>query len=181
MVARANNHVTYPCRFMLVSAANPCRCGYLADAERACARVPICGQDYLGKISGPLMDRFDLRVEVPPVSMTDLTLSDDGETSETIAKRVAAARQIQRSRFQDHPDMRQNADVEGKHLEEIATPDSEGAAMLNTAADKFKLSARGYHRILRVARTIADLAGSDTVEKPHVAEAISYRLVSGAP
>jgi len=181
MVARANNHVTYPCRFMLISAANPCRCGYLADAERACARVPVCGQDYLGKISGPLMDRFDLRVEVPPVSMTDLTLPDDGETSETIAARVATARRVQSARFKDHADLRQNADAEGSQLEEIATPSSEGAELLNTAADRFKLSARGYHRILRVARTIADLAGSNGVEKPHVAEAISYRLVSAAP
>lgn len=181
MVARANNHVTYPCRFMLISAANPCRCGYMADASRACARVPLCGQDYLGKISGPLMDRFDLRVDVPPVSMTDLTLPDTGDSSFTIAERVAAARKIQRVRFQDHTDLRQNADVEGTILQEIATPDPEGAAMLEKAADRFQISARGYHRILRVARTIADLAGSDRVRLPHVAEAISYRLGSGAP
>lgn len=181
MVARANNHVTYPCRFMLVSAANPCRCGYLADAERACARVPVCGQDYLGKISGPLMDRFDLRIEVPPVSMTDLTLPDDGETSVAIAKRVAAARTIQKQRFSEHTDLRQNADVEGSLLEEIATPDLEGADLLNTAAERFKLSARGYHRVLRVARTIADLADEAQVRKPHIAEAISYRLVSASP
>ena len=181
MVARANNHVTYPCRFMLISAANPCRCGYLADAARACARVPLCGQDYLGKISGPLMDRFDLRVDVPPVSMTDFTLPDTGDASSTIAERVAAARKIQRLRFQDHTELRQNADAEGAILQEIATPDPEGAAMLEKAADRFKISARGYHRILRVARTIADLAGSDRIRLPHVAEAISYRLVSGAP
>jgi magnesium chelatase family protein len=180
MVARANNHVTYPCRFMLISAANPCRCGYLADASRACARVPVCGEDYLGKISGPLMDRFDLRVDVPPVSMADLNLPSDGEASATIAARVAAARVRQRNRFHDYPELRQNADAEGAILEEIAEPDAEGAALLLKAADRFKLSARGYHRVLRVARTIADLAGSETVRQPHIAEAISYRVVSAA-
>jgi magnesium chelatase family protein len=127
------------------------------------------------------MDRFDLRVDVPPVSITDLTLPETAESSSVIAQRVAAARIRQRTRFKDHSKLRQNADAEGTILEEIATPDSEGAELLAKAADRFKLSARGYHRILRVARTIADLAGSENVRKPHVAEAISYRLLSGAP
>ncbi|MBR9864896.1 MAG: YifB family Mg chelatase-like AAA ATPase [Rhodobacteraceae bacterium] len=181
MVARANNHVTYPCRFMLVSAANPCRCGHLADAARACARVPLCGEDYLGKISGPLMDRFDLRVDVPPVTMSDLNMSQNSESSEIIAARVAEARVRQGKRFQHHKDLRQNADAEGKVLTEIATPDREGHAILEKAAERFNLSARGYHRVLRVARTIADLDQSDTVRQPHVAEAISYRLMSAVP
>ncbi|GGA15898.1 YifB family Mg chelatase-like AAA ATPase [Neptunicoccus cionae] len=181
MVARANNHVTYPCRFMLVSAANPCRCGYLADASRACARVPLCGEDYLGKISGPLMDRFDLRVDVPPVTMSDLSLPQSSETSMTIAERVADARTRQKQRFIRHPDLRQNADAEGKVLEEIATLDHEGQAILEKAAERFNLSARGYHRVLRVARTIADLDRSESVRLPHVAEAISYRLMSAVP
>lgn len=176
VVARANAHVRYPCRFMLVAAANPCKCGYLADPARACARVPICGEDYMGRISGPLMDRFDLRVEVPPVAFTDLDLPETGETSQAIAQRVAAARATQTARFSGHETARVNADAEGHLLEEIATPDTEGRALLVKVAERFGLSARGYHRVLRVARTIADLEGSATVHKPHVAEAVTYRL-----
>ena len=176
VVARANAHVRYPCRFMLVAAANPCKCGYLADPARACARVPQCGEDYMGRISGPLMDRFDLRVEVPPVAFTDLDLPDASESSAVVAARVAAARDIQTARFAGHERARVNADAEGHLLEEIATPDPEGRALLIKVAERFGLSARGYHRVLRVARTIADLDGSDKVRRPHVAEAVSYRL-----
>ncbi len=176
VVARANAHVRYPCRFMLVAAANPCKCGYLADPGRACTRAPICGEDYLGRISGPLMDRFDLRVEVPPVAFTDLDLPEDGESSATVAERVAKARNTQTKRYDARDDIRVNADAEGHILEEVATPDTEGRELLIKVAERFGLSARGYHRVLRVARTIADLDGSDTVRKPHVAEAVSYRL-----
>jgi magnesium chelatase family protein len=175
-IARANAHVRYPCRFMLVAAANPCKCGYLADPARACARVPLCGEDYLGRISGPLMDRFDLRVEVPPVAYTDLDLPADGDTSAAVAARVTAAREIQTVRFQDRQDMRVNADLEGQALEQAATPDAEGRALLSKVAERFGLSARGYHRILRVARTIADLEAATDVRKSHIAEAVSYRL-----
>lgn len=176
IVARANAHIRYPCRFLLVAAANPCKCGYLSDPARACAKVPLCGEDYLGRISGPLMDRIDLRVEVPPVAYTDLDLPESGESSAAVAERVAAARAVQAARFSDHADMRVNADAEGRILEEIASPDSDGRELLARVAERFGLSARGYHRILRVARTIADLAGSADVRKPHVAEAVSYRL-----
>lgn len=176
VVARANAHVRYPCRFMLVAAANPCKCGYLADPARACARVPQCGEDYLGRISGPLMDRFDLRVEVPPVAFSDLDLPASGESSADVALRVAAARDRQAARYAATPDVRVNADIEGSLLEEVATPDSDGRALLTRVATRFGLSARGYHRVLRVARTIADLDGSDSVRQPHVAEAVSYRL-----
>ena len=176
MVARANAHVKYPCRFMLVAAANPCKCGHLSDPARACSRAPICGEDYMGRISGPLMDRFDLRVEVPPVAFRDLDLPAAGDASGAVAARVDAAREVQTARFADHPEMRLNADAEGQTLEDIASPDAEGRALINRVAERFGLSARGYHRVLRVARTIADLDGSQSVLHPHVAEAVSFRL-----
>lgn len=180
VVARANAHVRYPCRFLLIAAANPCKCGYLADPARACARVPLCGEDYLGRISGPLMDRFDLRVEVPPVAYTDLDLPPSGDTSATVAARVAAARAVQTARFANHPGIRVNAEAEGAVLEQIATPDEAGRALLAKVADRFGLSARGYHRVLRVARTIADLDGAAEVRQPHIAEAVSFRITTGA-
>jgi magnesium chelatase family protein len=181
MIARANAHVKYPCKFMLVAAANPCKCGYLSDPARACARVPHCGDDYLGRISGPLMDRFDLRVDVPPVAFTDLDLPANGATSTEVAARVAAARDIQLARFGGKAGLRVNADAQGDMLEEIATPDTEARALLTKVAERFHLSARGYHRVIRVARTIADLDGSETVRKPHIAEAVSFRLASPVP
>lgn len=180
MVARANAHVTYPCRFMLVAAANPCKCGFMYDPSKACPRVPGCGEDYLGRISGPLMDRIDLKIEVPPVSYQDLDMPSDGETSAEVAARVSAARSIQTARFQDHKDLRSNADVQGEFLEEVAAPDNEGRALLAKASEAFGLTARGYHRILRVARTIADLEASAKVHRNHFAEAISYRMTSGS-
>jgi magnesium chelatase family protein len=176
MIARANAHVKYPCKFMLVAAANPCKCGYLSDPARACARVPQCGEDYMGRISGPLLDRFDLRVDVPPVAYTDLDLGPTGDTSEIVAMRVATARDIQTARFSKHPSMEANADAEGDVLEEIATPDAEARALLSKVAQRFHLSARGYHRVIRVARTIADLEGAEIVQRPHIAEAVSFRL-----
>jgi magnesium chelatase family protein len=179
VIARANAHVRYPCKFLLVAAANPCKCGYLADPARACAKVPICGEDYLGRISGPLMDRFDLRIEVPPVAYTDLDLPPSGDTSATVAARVADARARQTARYAGHDRIRVNADLEGPVLEEVAAPDAEGRDLLARVAQKFGLSARGYHRILRVARTIADLDHSDTVHSHHVAEAVSFRIAVG--
>ncbi|MGH1353909.1 MAG: YifB family Mg chelatase-like AAA ATPase [Thalassovita sp.] len=176
MVARANAHVKYPCRFMLIAAANPCKCGYISDPARACTRAPVCGQDYLGRVSGPLMDRFDLRVEVPPVAYTDLDLPANGEPSATIADRVTSARDVQNARYDDIPDVRVNADIEGGILDQFASPDAEGKALLARVAERFGLSARGYHRILRVSRTIADLDGEDRVLRHHVAEAISFRV-----
>jgi magnesium chelatase family protein len=176
MVARANAHIRYPCRFMLVAAANPCKCGHLADAARACSRAPLCGEDYLGRISGPLMDRFDLRIDVPAVAYSDLDLPQTGDDSATVAARVARARAVQADRYAAHPGLLVNADAEGALLEQVATPDAEGRALLLRVAERFGLTARGYHRVLRVARTIADLAGSEAVRQPHVAEAVAYRL-----
>ncbi len=180
VIARANAHVRYPCKFLLVAAANPCKCGYLADPARACARVPVCGEDYLGRISGPLMDRFDLRVDVPPVAYTDLDLPATGDTSAVVAARVGAARGLQAARFSQFPNVRVNADMEGAMLEEVAAPDAESRALLARVAERFGLSARGYHRVLRVARTIADLEGAEAVGLPHVAEAVSYRIGIGS-
>jgi magnesium chelatase family protein len=176
VVARANAHVRYPCKFMLVAAANPCKCGYLADPARVCTRAPQCGADYMGRISGPLMDRFDLRVEVAPVAYTDLDLAEGGASSAEIAASVLAARQVQRSRFGESSPLRANADLAGEALDRFAQPDAEGRALLVRVAERFGLSARGYHRVLRVARTIADLEGAESVGRPHVAEAVSFRI-----
>ena len=176
VVARANAHIRYPCRFLLMAAANPCRCGHLADAARACNKAPICGQDYVKRISGPLMDRFDLRIEVPAVDFMELELPATGETSATIAARIVAAREIQTRRFADHPRIRVNAEASGAILDEIARPDSQGRDLIVRASEKLGLTARGYHRILRSARSIADLDSSEDVRVNHLAEAISYRL-----
>ncbi|KGJ01424.1 magnesium chelatase subunit ChlI family protein, partial [Paracoccus sphaerophysae] len=161
---------------LLVAAANPCRCGHFADPARACARAPQCGADYMGRLSGPLMDRFDLRIEVPPVAIADLDRAASGETTTEIAGRISAARDVQARRFAGQSALRVNADATGPQLEEIAEPDEEGRSLIQRAADRLGLSARGYHRILRTARTIADLDGSDRVRAPHLAEAIGYRL-----
>jgi magnesium chelatase family protein len=179
MVARASAHVRYPCRFLLVAAANPCRCGHMGDAEKACSKAPICGQDYMGRISGPLMDRFDLRVDVPPVSWQDLDLPADGERSNAVAARVQAAREIQALRYEGL-EVRVNAEAEGELLDEIARPDAESRELLQRVAERFGLTARGYHRVLRVARTIADLEGAPDITRSHIAEAVSYRTVLSA-
>lgn len=179
VVARANAHVRYPCKFLLVAAANPCRCGHIADASLACTRAPACAEDYMNRISGPLLDRFDLRVNVAPVPIKALEDLPQGDSSETIAARVQKARAAQAARFEGEAALRVNADMEGAALDRFATPDEPGRAMLLKAADKFKLSARGYHRVLRVARTIADLDGVEQVAEFHVAEALSFRLGQG--
>ncbi|MEM7225139.1 MAG: YifB family Mg chelatase-like AAA ATPase [Pseudomonadota bacterium] len=179
-VARANAHVTYPARVQLVAAMNPCRCGHLDDPALACARAPKCARDYQSKISGPLFDRIDLHVEVPAVAASDLALPAPKEGSYAIAARVAAARRLQQARYEALPEdhrPRFNAEADGRLLEEIAEPDSQGKRLLAEAADKMKLTARGYHRVLRVARTLADLEAAEKVRRIHVAEALSYRRV----
>jgi magnesium chelatase family protein len=173
-VARANMHVTFPARVQMVAAMNPCRCGHLGDPALACARAPRCAADYQAKVSGPLLDRIDLHVEVQGVSAADLTLPPPAEGSNEVARRVAAARQLQSRRFKGNG-VRTNAEADGELLDTIATPDEPGRKLLADAAAAMRLSARGFHRVLRVARTIADLAGAETVGRIHVAEALSYR------
>ena len=174
LVARANAHIRYPSRVQLVAAMNPCRCGYLSDEARACSRAPKCAGEYQSKLSGPLIDRIDLHVEVSAVSAQDLTLPPPAEGTAEVASRVAAARDIQRRRY-DATSIRTNAEADGEFLESVARPDAAGLALLTKAVDALKLSARGYHRVLRVARTLADLEGQEAVVRQHIAEALSYR------
>ncbi len=180
-VARANAHVTYPARVQLVAAMNPCRCGHLDDPALACPRAPRCALEYQSKISGPLFDRIDLHVEVPAVHAGDLSLPPPAEGSAEIAARVAAARARQAARYarlEAEPPPRSNAEADGRLLEEVAAPDAQGRRLLGEAAERMKLTARGYHRVLRVARTLADLDASQAVRRIHVAEALSYRRIA---
>lgn len=179
LVARANMHATFPAEFQLIAAMNPCRCGYMGDAERECARVPRCGQDYQSKISGPFMDRIDLQIEVPAVSLADITSARPAETSADIKARVMHARAIQQKRGAELLGNENilNCRLKTEHIDKICKLDDDTQKMVTDFAEKTKMSARGYYRVLRVARTIADLNGDDDVllKKQYVAEAISYR------
>ena len=205
-VARANAHVTYPARFQMIAAMNPCRCGHLMEPSQSCGRAPRCGADYQAKLSGPLLDRIDLCIDVPKVSASDLALPPPAETSADVAARVAAARAVQRERLaaldakgklveiEPEPTAglladlargwckpRCNADTDGALLAAIAEPDAEGRALLSRAAERLGLSARAWHRTLRVARTLADLDGAESVRRLHIAEALSYRRPQARP
>lgn len=177
MVARVNYHVTYPARFQLVAAMNPCKCGMAGEPGHVCRKGPRCAADYQARISGPLLDRFDIQIELSAVKASDLTLPPPKETSSDVAARVFAARRIQAQRFAKlgKPNLRTNAEADGELLEDIAAPDANGLKLLREAADAMNLSARGYHRVLRVARTLGDLDRCEQISRIHIAEALSYR------
>jgi magnesium chelatase family protein len=181
-IARANHRVTYPARFMLVAAMNPCRCGRASDPGFACKRGTNvrCAAEYQARLSGPLLDRIDLHIEVPAVTAADLILPAPTEGSGEVAKRVSRARDIQAERYgaMGLSDLRTNAQVSGPVLEEVARADAAGMALLREAADSMRLSARGYYRVLRVARTLADLDSAKNVGRLHLAEALSYRALA---
>jgi len=181
-VARANYRITYPARFMLVAAMNPCRCGHASDPGYTCKRGTNarCAADYQGRLSGPLLDRIDLHIEVPAVTAADLILPAPAEGSREVSLRVAHARDVQAARYAalGAANVRTNATVQGPLLEQVANPDAAGLKLLREAADAMQLSARGYHRVLRVARTLADLDGADKVGRIHLAEALSYRALA---
>ena len=178
-ISRANHRVTYPARFQLVAAMNPCRCGHAIDPGYACKRQPNerCMAQYQTRISGPLLDRIDLHIEVPAISAADLILPAPAEGSAQVAARVALARakQVQRYAAIGLPGITANAAAPANVIEDVARPDASGLALIRDAAERLRLSARGYHRVLKLARTIADLDGAEAVARIHLAEALSYR------
>ena len=182
MVARANYHIRYPAKVQLVAAQNPCRCGVGGPGHGHCGKAPRCQLAYQGRVSGPLLDRIDLTVDVPPVTAADLALPPPAEGTAEVAARVAEARRIQADRAEQHGDgvPGLNARAEGAGLETIAALDAPAAALLARAAEAGALSARGWSRTIRLARTIADLEGAGGVRRVHIAEALIYRRISPA-
>lgn len=175
-IARVEAHVTYPARFQLIAAMNPCRCGYLDDAGRACSKAPKCAGDYQSRLSGPLLDRIDLHVEVPAVDTLSMLTPADAEPSAAVAARVARAREVQQQRFARMGlDARTNAQISGDALQAMVALDAESRALLEHATKTLQLSMRGLTRVLRIARTVADLEQAANVSRTHLAEALSYR------
>ncbi|MBK1623361.1 ATP-binding protein [Afifella marina DSM 2698] len=176
-IARANHRVTYPAEFQLIAAMNPCRCGMAGEPGHTCRRGARCAADYQARLSGPLIDRIDLRIEVPALSAIDLIGPAEAEPSAAVRERVAAARAMQAERYMSRglPGLRINARAGSRVVEDVAAPDEAGARLIRDAAEAMGLSARGYHRVLKVARTLADLDQEEKVRRIHVAEALSYR------
>ena len=177
-IARANARVTYPARFQLIAAMNPCKCGLAGTPGHTCKRGDRCAGDYQGRVSGPFLDRIDIRIDVPAVSATDMIAPSNAEPSANVALRVAKARELQRQRYLDLDctSVHTNAAAGPSLIEQVVNPDKDSQTLLVQAAERFGLSARAYHRVLKVARTLADLGGSKKVTRPHIAEALSYRL-----
>ncbi len=177
VIARANHHVRYPSRVQLIAAMNPCRCGLAGEAGHTCRRGDRCASDYHARISGPLLDRFDMHIELPALSVNDLIAPAQSEASAAIARRVQTARLRQAQRYEtlDGESGLTNASCEAARIEKVARPGPDGMKLLKDAAEAMRLSARGYHRVLKVARTLADLDGQENVRRIHLAEALSYR------
>ena len=174
-ISRAKMAIDFPASFMLIASMNPCPCGFYNHPERECTCPPGAVQKYLNKISGPLLDRIDLHVEVTPVAFSELSSSKSQEKSSSIRDRVIKAREVQAERYKNHPGIYCNAQMSSKMLKEICVIDKVGQNLLKAAMEKLNLSARAYDRILKVARTIADLSQSDDIKPEHLAEAIQYR------
>ena len=181
-VSRAEYHHTYPARFQLIAAMNPCRCGYYSMPGHECAKAPKCAQEYQSKLSGPLLDRIDIHIYVPQVNPWDIFEKERGESSEVVLERVIKARKIQKERFIElgHPDLNTNSQLKADILEKAVQLENDAKELLIKCAERFNLSARGYHRTLRLARTIADLQNEKNVLKIHVAEALNYRRIMPA-
>ena len=175
-ISRATSTVSYPANFMLVAAMNPCPCGFLGDVKRECSCSPLQIQRYRAKVSGPLLDRIDLHLEVPAVPYRELSGVSEGESSRLILERVVAAREVQKERF-SRSKIFNNASMNSRHLKKFCSIDSESSLLLERAMDRFGLSARAHARILKISRTIADLEGAPDIQASHVAEAIQYRTL----
>ena len=175
-ISRASGTTSYPCRFMLVAAMNPCPCGYFGHPTRPCMCSPHAVERYLGKVSGPLLDRIDLHIEVPAVPFEELSSTKPEETSAQIRKRVNAARKLQQERFAGQP-YSCNADIPAAQMQTMCQTTQAAATLLQRAFDRFGFSARTYGRVLKVARTIADLEGSEKIDTSHAAEAVQYRTL----
>ncbi|MDA0902239.1 MAG: YifB family Mg chelatase-like AAA ATPase [Proteobacteria bacterium] len=176
-ISRVNSHINYPANFQLIAAMNPCRCGYLDDQSRSCNKAPHCGRDYQSKISGPLIDRMDIIIQVPQIDIFNADI-EEGESSQIVAKRVHKAREMQMQRYEGNSKIKTNSKAKGEVAEKHLELDNKSREILKISVEKMNISMRGMNRILRVARTIADLDESETIQQPHLLEAIKYRKIS---